>query len=159
MHQIPGLILIQQREKGLEAPMGHIVLIPEAPHRGMGQHNIHPAGQGQLEPQPVNAPAHLLFRILMGPAVIQGAAAQTQNAQPAHSDQLPVNALAALRRPLGIAAVVVAVYIKQGPVGHGHQEAEILCLQVTGGENQVDAFQPSRRVIIPQKSIFFVGNQ
>ena len=159
MHQISGLILIQQREKSLKAPMGHIVLIPEAPHRGMGQHNVHPAGQGQLQPQPVNAPAHLLFRILMGPAVIQGAAAQTQNAQPAHSDQLPVNALAALRRPLGIAAVVIAGDIEQGPVGHGHQEAEILRLQVSGGEDQVDALQPPRLVKIPQVLIFFVGNQ
>jgi hypothetical protein len=73
-------------------------------------------------------------------------------------DQVPVNAVAALRRLMRIGGIVVAMDIEQGALGHGHQKGEVRCFQIAAGNNQIVIFKLSRGVIVPQGSAFFIGN-
>ena len=107
-----GLILVDQIHKGLEAPVDKILLVAQTPRGRMGQNDVHSLKLAQLPPQLADPAAHLLFRVLMGAAVIERAAAQSHDPQSLHADQIPVDTVTALRRDLLIAAVVIAVDIE-----------------------------------------------
>ena len=53
--------------------------------------------------------------------------------------------------------VVVPVDVEQGLPRHGHQEGEILGAQVPAGEDQVNAVQAARTVVVPQVLALFIG--
>src|SRR5699024_3255208 len=56
VEQIPGLVLVQQGEKRLEAPVRQVVGVAVAPRGGVGQYNIHAPGAVELPAQAVDSP-------------------------------------------------------------------------------------------------------
>ena len=122
VEQIVRLISFQQLPKGLKAPMGKGLFIAAVSHRGVGHNNIHTSASPQAETKFSHPGAHLLFCVLVRPAGIAVASAETCQAQVSVGKDGVFNAQTALRRPLRIVAVMVAMDIDNRGSAHGHKE-------------------------------------
>ena len=121
--------------------------------------DIDAAGLGDLPPHLAQTAFHLPLGILMRSAVIHRTAAHAEDAQPLYGHELVLDAVAALGRGLFIAPVVIAADIQHRRAPHRHKEAQVFGLQVTAGQDEVDAVQPPRHVIVPEKAVLMVGYQ
>jgi hypothetical protein len=111
VNEIARLILIDQVQQALEAPVSPIAVISALKSRGMGYNDVHSAGSPQFKTQFPDAPCHLPLAVLVGASAVQGAAAQPQDSQSVDSDQLVLDTITAFRRILVIASVMVPVNV------------------------------------------------
>ena len=151
-------IPVQQGQEGLKPAVGEVVRVAAAARRRVRQHDVHAPGARKLQAQALYAPLHLPLGVLMRAARVHRTAAEAEYAQTVHSDELPVHAVAALRRRGGIGGVVVAGHVQERAVRHGDKEAEIACLQVARGQYHIYPGKPAGRVVIPKIRAFFVGH-
>lgn len=159
MDEIARLILVNQIQQTLKSLMCPVAVVSVSKGRGVGDNNVYTSGTPQLKAQLPNAPCHLPLAVLMGAAVVKKTAAQTEDAQAFDGEQLVLNAIAALRRILFIAPVMISVDVQQRSAAHGNQKAEITGVQIAAGENQVDPIQTAGLVVIPEGRTFFVGKK
>ena len=156
MHQILRVVLVHHLQKAGEALMGVVLRVAIARHGGVGQDDVHPARLPDAVAQAADAAGHLGLRVLVGPAAVQNAAPQPQDAQAPDVHQTVLNALAALGRMLLIGLVVVPVDVEQGLARHGHQEGQIFGAQIAAGQDEVDALQAARLVVVPEIEVQFL---
>ena len=95
----------------------------------------------------------------MGTSIIERAAAQPHDPKTLDLDKLAVDAVAAFRGVLFVAAVMVAVDIEKGSTAHGDEKAQIFGFQVSRRKDQVDPIKLAWPIIIPKVRTLFVGNQ
>ena len=84
---------------------------------------------------------------------------EPQDPEPFNLDELAVDAVTALGRELFIAAVMISVYIQQGSPAHGDKKAQVLGLQVSGRQDQIDPVQPAGAIKIPEIWALLIGDQ
>ncbi len=132
VNQISGLEPVHQLQKVAEALMDRVVQIAVAPGRGVGQDDVNALGPAELPPDAAITPTHLALGILVGSAVIERTSPEAQDPEAVDADKISVNTIAALRRETVIAAVVIAVDIKQRRMPHCDKKAEVIRLQVSG---------------------------
>lgn len=109
-----GLVFVQDTIEALEASVRGVGAIVEAVGRGVGQQQVDATRPVSLELQPGGPPLHGAFRVLVGVlAVVPQASAQPHDAQPALDIDIVVDAGAAARFGVLIAAVMIAVDIIQ----------------------------------------------
>ena len=151
-------VLLQQFAEHLEAGMAEIIrIIVKSRHRCVCDQNIKASGAPELALQSADTPLHVLFLILEIAVAVAHGAAESGNAQPAFVYiDIILNADAALRRLDRILFVVIAVDVEQRQIGNCLNEREILCLQVTGRDNQVNVLECARFIIIPEILCLFV---
>ena len=156
MDQVPGPVLVHQIQQTLKPLVGVILPVSIAHDGRVGQHNVHAPRPPEAPPQPPDPAGHLGLRVLVGPSAVLHTPPQAQNAQALHRHQAVLHAVAALRRVPVIGLVVIPVDVEQGLAAHGHQEAEVFGVQVPAGEDQVDAVQAARAVVVPQVLALFI---
>ena len=149
VYQVFRLVPVDEVQQAGKPPVGVVLPVAVVLGRGMGQDDVHPSRPAELEPQPPDAPGHLLLGVLVGAAAVLDASPQPQNPQPLPHHQLVLDALAPLRGAAVVGLVVVAVDVQQGHPPHSHQKGEVLGVEVPAGEDQVNAVQPPRLVVIP----------
>lgn len=159
VYEIFGFETVQKWEEGFKAAVGVVLGVSVAAWRGVCEQDVHAAGQAHGQLRAKQAPAHLAFRILVRPAAVHGASAETEYAQAVYYDQPVLNALAALGRSLGIAYVVVAVDIEQPRPAHRHEEAEVARVEVAAGEHEVVGAEPAGLVVVPEVGAFLIREQ
>ena len=112
VEEVFGFVFLQKGQKGLKTLMGRISMIPYTCGRRMGDHNVHTFTAPQRETQSLDAAAHLWLCVLMGTGMIPAATAQPQNPDTPIDHQPVINTVAALRRMMLVAAVVIAMDIE-----------------------------------------------
>ena len=129
---------IQQGTETLEAPVRHILLVPEAADRRVGEQDIKTAGVPQHPPVRSDAGGHFLFGIHMGPVrPVADRSAEAENPDAFDLDYRAFRTQAAFRGFLLITVIMITVHIDDRRVGKTGQEGQILCRQVPCGQDDI----------------------
>ena len=137
-----GAILMKERFETLKAPVSQIRLIPDAGDGGMGEENVEAAGRLQLVPEVPDSGGHLLLREHGGAAgPIAHAAAQPEDPNSLHQDNMAFGADAALGGPFVVMLIMIAVNIDDRSGAEAGHIAEVGGGEIPGGKNQIRRFQ------------------
>lgn len=109
-------VLFHQGPKGLKACVGQTASIAQMKGRGVGDQDVKAFMTGKLKPEAHGPLLHLIFRILIGTALIAHGTAQPQKTDPTVHIYLILDGNTALRRFLLIAAVVIPMDIEDRPL-------------------------------------------
>ena len=71
---------VQKRKKTFKPPVGVVLAVAVALGGGMGDHDVHPFGPPDAEAQLPYPPDHLILRVLVGPAAVDGTPPQAKDA-------------------------------------------------------------------------------
>jgi hypothetical protein len=97
-----------------------------------------------------------MLGILMLSVFIPHGTAESQNTDPFMLIDFSVNADAAFRRSLFVAAIVVSMYIEYRSLEKCGKKREIVGRKISAGENQIDSLQSAFFKKIPQIRRFHV---
>ena len=156
--EAPGAVPVQQIHKALEAPVGKALQIVDVPGGGVGEEDVKAPVAPELEAQPGDPPAHLLFGVHVVPGPVPEGAAQAQNAQAPADHDAVLGAQAALRRPDGEPVVVVAADIDHRAACQGAQKLQVVPAQIPAGEDQIQAGESAGSIVVVVKGGLLIGD-
>ena len=146
MEHICGLIFVQQVVEAFEAGVGPAALhVAVAFCGGVGNEDVEAAGQRDLGLDLEDAGLHVLLGVHVdlvvgGAAAVFDGAAEAQEADAVELVDAVLDAFGAEGRVLDELVVVVAADVDHGDVDHGHEEVQVIGIEVAAGHNELHAF-------------------
>ena len=154
-----GTPAVQQGTEAFEAPVGDVVLVPEAADRRMRQQDIEPAGRPKAPAELPDPGGHFFFRIHMdGVRTVAQGTAQAEDPDAFDPHNLPVGAQAAFGRLAVVPVVVVAVDINDRRVGEAGDKGQVFRGKVARGKDHVHSLERRAAAFSPEPGRRFIGN-
>ena len=122
VHKIGRVVLVQQLTQCFKSHMCRIITVAKALHWSVCDDNVNTAGTPKVVAELTDAPAHLLFGVLVRTGMVFTAAAKSENAHTVVDDELVIDAVTTLRRTFFVVSVVIAMDIQQRAARHGDKE-------------------------------------
>jgi hypothetical protein len=109
--------------------------------RRVGYDDVRPALSPERESQPADNGGHLLFRILLGSAIVPSRAFDPQDIHPVDPDQFIVQIDAVFRGAAFKAKVVISANIIKGGFEYVFQKREIFRRKITATQYKINPFK------------------